>query len=405
MAEGIEVRHSRRCASRTGGDCNCKPTYQAQVYSTRERKTIKKTFPTLSAARSWRADALGQIRLGTLRTDSKKTLREVGELVITGMEDGLIRKKGGERYKPSVIRSYREDLKKHVYPELGALRLSAIQDVDLQDFADKLELGASRKRNVLMPVRAIYRYALRRKWVTLNPTSGLELPAVEGSRDRFASPAEAEKLVAALPEQDRPLWATAMYAGLRSGELQALTWEDIDLARGVIRVRHSWDRKEGLVTPKSKRGVRTVPIASVLRDYLVAHKLATGGQGFVFGGDKPFNYFTVRDRALRAWEDASLEPIGLHECRHTFASLMIAAGVNAKALSAYMGHSSVTTTYDRYGHLMPGSEDEAAELLDTYLNAQREREDERARQAGTEHEEVDFADEPRDSRATVRDAP
>jgi integrase len=46
---------------------------------------------------------------------------------------------------------------------------------------------------------------------------------------------------------------------------------------------------------------------------------------------------------------------------------MIAAGVNAKALSTYMGHSSITITYDRYGHLMPGNEDEAAALLDTYL--------------------------------------
>jgi integrase len=62
-----------------------------------------------------------------------------------------------------------------------------------------------------------------------------------------------------------------------------------------------------------------------------------------------------------------LEPIGLHECRHTFASLMIAAGVNAKALSTYMGHSSITITLDRYGHLFPGNEDQAAARLDTYL--------------------------------------
>ncbi len=62
-----------------------------------------------------------------------------------------------------------------------------------------------------------------------------------------------------------------------------------------------------------------------------------------------------------------LEPIGLHECRHTFASLMIAAGVNAKALSTFIGHTSITLTMDRYGHLFPGSEKEAAGLLDSYL--------------------------------------
>jgi integrase len=63
---------------------------------------------------------------------------------------------------------------------------------------------------------------------------------------------------------------------------------------------------------------------------------------------------------------AGLEPIGLHECRHTFASLLIAAGVNAKAITAY-GHASIQTTFDLYGHLMPGSEEEAVALIDAYL--------------------------------------
>jgi integrase len=57
----------------------------------------------------------------------------------------------------------------------------------------------------------------------------------------------------------------------------------------------------------------------------------------------------------------------MHECRHTFASLMIAAGVNAKAGATYMGHASVSIFIDRYGHLMEGHEGEAAALLDSYL--------------------------------------
>jgi len=68
-----------------------------------------------------------------------------------------------------------------------------------------------------------------------------------------------------------------------------------------------------------------------------------------------------------AWAQAGLAPITLHECRHTFASLMIAAGVNAKALSTYMGHANIAITLDKYGHLMPGNEAEAAGMLDAYL--------------------------------------
>jgi integrase len=75
----------------------------------------------------------------------------------------------------------------------------------------------------------------------------------------------------------------------------------------------------------------------------------------------------ARAKAATAWRKAGLTPISLHEGRHTFASLMIAAGVNAKALSSYMGDSSVTITLDRYGHLMPGNEAEAATLHDSYL--------------------------------------
>jgi integrase len=84
-----------------------------------------------------------------------------------------------------------------------------------------------------------------------------------------------------------------------------------------------------------------------------------------------FDPSTVSDRARKAWARAGLSPIGLHECRHTFASLMIAAGVNAKALATYTGHASVTITFDLYGHLMPGNEEEAAGLLDALLDGAR----------------------------------
>jgi integrase len=61
-----------------------------------------------------------------------------------------------------------------------------------------------------------------------------------------------------------------------------------------------------------------------------------------------------------------------HDCRRTCAGFMIAAGVNAKSLSTYMGHATISITLDRYGHLMPGNENEAAGLLDTYLERGRE---------------------------------
>jgi len=66
-----------------------------------------------------------------------------------------------------------------------------------------------------------------------------------------------------------------------------------------------------------------------------------------------------------------LKPLGFHEGRHTYASIAIAAGLNAKTLSTYLGHATITITLVRYGHLMPGGEVEARAMLDAYLDAPR----------------------------------
>ena len=84
-------------------------------------------------------------------------------------------------------------------------------------------------------------------------------------------------------------------------------------------------------------------------------------------GERAFAAAAASRRARATWTLEGLEPIGLHECRHTYAAHMIAAGVNAKALQTYLGHSSITVTLDRYGHLMPGAEAEAAAMLEAYL--------------------------------------
>ncbi|HXL44304.1 MAG TPA: site-specific integrase [Gaiellaceae bacterium] len=99
---------------------------------------------------------------------------------------------------------------------------------------------------------------------------------------------------------------------------------------------------------ESPRFLRTRRAASGLLDLKL-----DGRNGYVFGeGERPFALSTVYVRARAAWRAAGLTPIGLYEARHTCASLMIAVGVNAKAITHYLGHSSIEVTFDRYGHLM-----------------------------------------------------
>jgi len=380
---GIAVKHRAGCASEHGGRCNCRKVYQAAVWSARDAKRIRKHFDQLGAAKSWRADSYGRLRRREMRAPSAMTFGEAAALWLLGARGGSIRNRSGDRYKPSTIRSYELALRGPcrgnggLLRELGHLKLSDLSLDDVQGYADRLlAAGAepSTIRNQVMPVRVICRW--RQREITVNPTAGLSLPAVRLGRNRIADPAEAEMLLAALSGRDRPLWASAMYAGLRRGELMGLRWCDVDLSRGVIEVRQAWDPKEHLmVAPKSAAGSRRVPIAAVLRAFLAPAQLAAPAerQGLVFGsGAGPFCASSVSERARRAWRKADMEAICLHDCRHTFASLMIAAGVNAKALSTFMGHANISITLDRYGHLMPGAEDEAAGLMDTYLQAARD---------------------------------
>jgi integrase len=372
--EGITVRHQSRCAARDGRECNCRPTYQAQAYSRRDSKTLRKTFPTLAAAKAWRSEAQTAIRHGTLRGPSDVMIAEAGAALVAGIKDGTIRNRSGDPYKPSVIRDYTRSIRLYIRPELGSKKLSSLTRVEVQDFADRLlttGLDPSSVKNILMPLRVIYRRAFARSEVAINPTAGLELPACRGRRQRIADPVEAAALIEALRPEERTLWALALYSGLRRGELWALRWEDVDLEAGVIRVRRAWDVHEGEIEPKSGAGIRRVPIASVLRSFLLEQKLNNGGRPeyrvLADENNRLCDSTTLTMKAKRRWKAAGLQPIGLHECRHSFASLMIAAGVNPKALSTYIGHASISITMDRYGHLMPGNEAEAAEQLNRYL--------------------------------------
>ena len=271
-----------------------------------------------------------------MRAPTRTTLEEAADDWLAAARAGIARTRSGDPYKPSALRSYEEALRIKVLPELGKPRLSAVDRVAAQDLVYQLVaqgLAPSTVRNAVLPLRAIFRRAVARSEVVQNPTLGLSLPAVRCRRDRVARPEEARALIEAVPESDRAIWATALYAGLRRGELQALRWENVDFDAGVIRVERGWDQKAGPIEPKSQAARRRVALVRAPRSELAAHRLREGGGGeLALGrGDRRFPAGAVVRRAQAAWRKRSLAPIGLHECRHTYAAFMIAAGVAAKA--------------------------------------------------------------------------
>lgn len=373
MAKGIRERHARSCRSRVGGRCSCTPSFEAQVWHSAEGRPVRKTFHDAAEARTWVRDVRTALRRGRQVVRSVPTLEQAGEAWLEQARAGVVRASGGHRYKPATIREYERALRLRVYSVLGSEPLDQITRADLQEMVDALAAkrrAATTIETTVNAIRAIYRHELGRDRLKTNPTRGVALPSGGNRRERFATPAEAKALIAALPAEDRAVWATAFFAGLRRGELMALRDEAVDLDAREIRVVSGWDPVEGEQETKG-RGRRTVPIIGELRTILAAHRLRTGRRGtdLIFGATEvsPLDRKGLQRRADAAWEAAGLERLTLHDCRHTSASIAIAAGVNIGTVSAALGHASVTITWDRYHHLMPGTMDEAASLIQTYV--------------------------------------
>jgi integrase len=373
--EGIEVRHSSTCRSTASGRCNCRTTYRAHVYRRGQRR--RRTFKSLGAALKWRAETLVALEAGSVTEESTITLEQGAADFLHGIREGLILNRKGEPYKPKTCREYQASLRLHVLPVLGSRRLSEIRRADVQALVDAMvasRYDGSTIRNALDPLRCICRRALTRDQIVVNPCVGLDLPAARGQRDRVVAPWEVGSYLEALRSADRAVWATALYAGLRRGELRALRCPELELDAGIVRVERGFDDEEGEHETKSIAGRRIVAIIPALRPILLEHLLATGRRDndLVFGRtpSEPFVASTVRSRAIKAWTAAALEPVTLHECRHTFVSLMVAAGVDRGEVARQVGHAE-SAMLDRYTHGLPGSIVEAGERLQAFLDRKR----------------------------------
>ena len=136
--EGVSLRHSSRCQTRTGGACSCRSRYQAQVFSPADRKTLRKTFSSLADARAWRVQAKSELNRGTLRAPTRTTLAEAAEEWLAAAHAGIVRTRSGDPYKPSALRAYEQALRMKLVPALGHVRLSSVTTSAVQDLVDRL---------------------------------------------------------------------------------------------------------------------------------------------------------------------------------------------------------------------------------------------------------------------------
>jgi len=166
----------------------------------------------------------------------------------------------------------------------------------------------------------------------------------------------------AVDEQDAELVRVAAYTGLRLGELLALRWRDIDLASSVVTVSRAMSA--GVETTTKSGRVRRVPLpdqASAAFERLRRRPDFTDATEFVFADPtlgRPLNPVTVRKRYKQARDAVGARPLRFHDLRHSYGSLLAAAGVDLVTIKEMMGHSALSTT-GRYLHARPASKQAA----------------------------------------------
>ena len=274
--------------------------------------------------------------------------------------------------KPKTRHQYNSLLSLHVLPTWRAVPLDRITFDGLTEWVAQLSLsglGSSGVRQSVFVMSAALDHAVRSGRIRSNPARGLSLPRPKRRDYVFLTHGQVLTL-AAEAGRSRLLILVLGYTGLRWGEATALRVCDIDFDRRRVDVRRAFSDVGGRVvlgTPKSHLS-RTVPVPR-----FVAAELA----GAVDGKRPDDLVFTMPGGSvmrLSNWRQATFIParsraglsdrFRIHDLRHTAASLMIQAGYPPKMLQEIMGHASITTTLDLYGHLYPGEMDRYADRLD-----------------------------------------
>ena len=302
---------------------------------------------------------------------NENTFRELTKIKFPEYCEVWLRDYAALQVKPSTLANQKCVINSSLIPFFGNVPLTSITSQDVQKYvAHRIEEGKApaTASKALTLLKTMFKWAVEWGYLSHNPAERVKPPRKQREEMDFLKPGEIRALLDALDDEWRPFFHTAIFTGMRLGELMALQWSDIDWNSSTIHVRRSvWGGK--FQEPKTRSSYRAIGMApSLAKELQVWRQVAPhSDMGLVFcnaeGGflDKS----NLRNRVFNpALERAGLRRIRIHDLRHTFASLLINQGENLKYVQQQLGHSSITTTVDRYGHLMPDIRANASARLD-----------------------------------------
>jgi integrase len=325
----------------------------------RFRERSKAPVASKSAAQRWGADRERHLLIHGLPTPKKEvpTLKEFAARFV----EGHVR---ANRQKPSSIAQTESIIRVHLVPMLGAKKLDAITTEDFQGLKRRLQTRAAKTvNNVLTVLSVLLKKAVEWDVIERVPVMGRLLPVPRTSAG-FHDFDDYERLVEAACRTDWRAHLVVLLggeAGLRCGEMMALEWADVDLAKGQLCIQRS-DWKGHLTMPKGGR-LRYVPLTVRLAAALKQHRHLRGGRVLCQDNGAPLGQRLVQGLVLRAARSAGLRNVGVHVLRHTFCSHLAMRGGAARAIQELAGHRDLVTT-QRYMHLSPAAVEGAIRLLD-----------------------------------------
>lgn len=280
--------------------------------------------------------------------------------------------------KPRTIVGYKSILRTKLLPAFGAAPIGAIRPIDVREWLSRLQatgLSASQCRQACHLLGAILQTAVQDGRLVASPCAAIKLPRLPQVEMAFLAPEQLRDLLAVVPPGHEILVELLAIAGLRFGEAAALRRGRCDLLRSRLIIAESLADVSGTLYfgPPKTHQRRTVTIPGFLRDRLAEQLVSLpNDDSFVFQAARggPIRYTNFYGRVWTpALVRAGIPHMGVHALRHTCAALLISQGAHPKAIQSHLGHRSITTTLDRYGHLFEDEHDKLAERLDAaYAN-------------------------------------
>ena len=338
-----------------------------RVFDSKSGKLRQKWIPAGNSKRTAErhlTELMGDVQNGTFRELKKATYAQFASLWLESYAK--------LKTKPSTFRSYNDIVHKHLIPVMGDYLLTEITTAMLQRYV-ALRLAKVKPKTVIneiVPIKEMFQHAVRWGYLRFNPAEYLERPRTQRKEIEVLTLEDVAKFLQ-IDHYYRIAFLTGALTGLRAGELWGLQWNDFNWKLEQIFVKRAlW--KGNFQTPKSKYSIRKINLLPQLASELRHWKTTSPKNDFNLVFPSPEGKMSIHENVIKryfnpALKKAEVKRVSFHSLRHTNASIRIEAGQNIKYIQLQLGHASIQTTLDRYGHLIREVNTEQVRRLENVL--------------------------------------